>query len=395
MSLDSLTISMLGLEKHLWDDVPKSEKLLYSSVLLCFMIFTLLALISGTTLFFFITSSIYIAIPLGFVLSLVVGTIVRFSLVILRKSIFDVAKVKKDKKEVEKNTEKIVELENADSNVNQVSNQINMSSKIQDIREKSMNLFSQLSKFIKSDTPIPILTGMIRFFIISVIGLLVLFPLACIFNFQKIEALNQSKRESCVNQFIKDNNEFLKMKTAYINAEIVKTENDIYQQKGLLKDKSAQLGLLNQKLKGIVNQHSQEFENNLTAYKEDIKSRYFIVQSFKAVIHFPNFLLTAMLITFLLLTSHLALHKLKTDKKFVYAEISTKYYKQIIEEKYNDNQKYLLKILKDKFQYTPQEGYETMVWENPPYCTKKKAHFTLRNKLNKDEFLMSLSKQSI
>ena len=38
-------------------------------------------------------------------------------------------------------------------------------------------------------------------------------------------------------------------------------------------------------------------------------------------------------------------NRLKTNKKFVYADLSTKYYKQQIEEKYVDKQKQILIFL--------------------------------------------------
>ena len=224
---------------------------------------------------------------------------------------------------------------------------------------------------------------------------MVLFPFACILHFQKIEALNQSKRESYINQYIKDAQESLEMKTAYLDVAIKKIQNEINQQEGLLKDKTAQLNTLNQKLAVIIKNHNEEFEINLNAYREDIKNRYFIVHSFRAVTKYPFFLAAALLIILVLVAPHLILYRLKTDEKFVYAEISTKYYKQKIEQKYNENQKYILRFLLENFQYTPQSGFETMVWENPPYCTKKTDHFKPRNELSKDELLKSLIKPSI
>lgn len=397
MSLHTLTISMFGLEKHLWDDVPRSEKRMYISALLYFVIFMILAVSSGISLFFFITSSIYMAIPLGIVLALVIGTIFRFSLVILRKSIFDPEKVKKEKKDAIDETKKAVIVDNVGLTSNQASAQQNTSSKIEKTNQKLKELLSKIikTKFPKSDTPIPALTGIIRFTIISVIGLLVLFPLACIIHFQKNEGLNQTIRESCVNQFTKDAQESLEMKTAFLKVRIKNTQNEINQQKGLLKEKTAQLIILNQQLTEIINKHNQELEINLIAYRADIENRYFIVQSFRSVTKYPFFLLTALSIILVLVAPHLILHRLKTDKKYVYAEISTKYYKQKIEEKYHENQKYILRFLEENFQYTPQSGFETMVWENPPYCTKKTEHFKPRNELSKDELLKSLIKPSI
>lgn len=388
MLLDSLTISMFGLEKHLWDDIPKGEKHLYVLSFLFFLFFMLLSIASGITLLFLITSSMLLSIPLGFILSLVVGSIVRFSLVILRKSIFDPEKIKPEKKA--KISEENLGEENGNEKLNVIPVPKNLSSKIEKLKQK----FSKI-KFPKSETPIPILTSIIRFSILSVIGLLILFPLVCVLHFNKIEELNQSKRDSYISQHIKDTEESLEMKTAYLKKEIQKTQKEIYQQKGLLKDKKAQLNFLNQKLAGIIEKHNEEAEVNLNAYRVDIENRYFIVHTFKTVFKYSGFLLCTLLIVCILISPHFILYLLKTNKKFIYADLSTKYYKQLIEEKYQDNQKYILKFLQEKFQYTPPDGYETIIWSNPPYCTQKNIHFKVRNKLNKNELITSLIKHSI
>ena len=388
MLLYNLTISMFGLEKHLWDDIPKGEKHLYALSFLFFLFFMLLSIASGITLLFLITSSIFISIPLGFILSLVVGSIVRFSLVILRKSIFDPEKIKPEKK-AKISEENLCEI-NGNEKLNVIPVQKNLSSKIEKLNQK----FSKI-KFPKSETPIPILTSIIRFSILSVIGLLILFPLVCVLHFNEIEVLNQSKRDLYISQYIKDTEESLEMKIAYLKKEIQITQKEIYQQKGLLKDKTAQLNFLNKKLAGIIEKQNEEAEANLNAYKVDIENRYFIVHTFKAVIKYSGFLLWTLLIAWILISPHFILYILKTNKKFIYADLSTKYYKQLIEEKYQHNQKYILNFLQDKFQYTPPDGYETFIWSNPPYCTQESQHFKGRKQTNKHDLISSLIKPSI
>lgn len=401
MLLQSLTISMFGLEKQLWDETPKSEQQFYVRAFLFFLFFWLLSIASGITLLFLITSSIFLSIPLGLILSFVVGSIVRFSLVILRKSIFDSEKIKPEKKvEIVKKAE-IVEqdltVENENIRTNEPINQRLLSYKIETFNNKLKALLAKISeiRFLKSDTPIPILTSIVRVSILSIVGFLILFPLVCLLHFNKIEELNQSKRESYIDQFIKDAQGSLEMKTAYLKKEIQKTQNEINQQGGLLKDKADQLKSLNQQLSEIISIHNQEFEDNLNAFKDDIGNRYFIAHSFQSVTRFPFFLLASILIAWVLISPHFILHRLKTNKKYIYADLSTKYYQQKIEETYDENQNYIINHLQEKFQYSPPVGYQTIVWENPPYCTQKSKPFNLRNKLNKDELITSLIKPSI
>ena len=115
MLLNSLTISMFGLEKQLWEETPKGEQKMYIWAFLFFVFFMILAITSGITLLYLITSSIFISIPFGLVLAFVIGSILRFSLVILRKSIFDLEKIKPEKK-VEK-VEKIEKVEIVENNL--------------------------------------------------------------------------------------------------------------------------------------------------------------------------------------------------------------------------------------------------------------------------------------
>jgi hypothetical protein len=355
----------------------------------------LLSIVSGITLLFLITSSIFISIPSGIILSFVVGSIVRFSLVILRKSIFDPEKIKPSKNATTEasNLPKV----NENTKSNELKVQMNLSSRMDKFNQKSKELrafFSKI-KFIKSDTPIPVLTSIIRFAILTVIGLLILFPLVCVLHFKKIEELNQTERESYINQFIRDAQESLKMKTAYLRKEIEITQKDINQQQGLQKDKTVQLNLLNRKLTETIEKHNVENEANLNSFREDIEKRYFIVYSFRAVTKFPGFVFGTILLAWILISPHVILHWLKTNRKFIYADLSTKYYQQKIENKYMENQKYILSFLQNNFNYTPSVGYETMVWANPPYCTQKSQHFKVRDKLGKDDLIATLIKPSI
>jgi hypothetical protein len=389
---------MFGLEDRLWEETPKGEQKLYVRAFVFFVFLMILAIASGITLLFLITTSIFVSIPLGLILALVVGSIVRFSLVILRKSIFDIEKLKQEKK-----VEKIEEVKNnlpegnGTASLNELIIQNDFATEKQKINLKSKRFFNAFTKikFLKSDSPIPIFTGIIRFSILTIIGLLVLFPLVCLLHFNKIEELNELKRQVYINKFIQDDQESLEMETAYLKTTIKNTQNEINQQNGLLKDKSAQLNKLNQQLSEIINKHNQEFESNLNAYREDISDRYFIVHSFKAVSKYPFFIIAFLIVAWLLISPHFILFRLKSNIKFVYADLSTKYYKQRIEEKYVDNQKHILRFMQDNFQYTPPVGYEKVIWENPPYCTKKSQHFKLRNKLNKDELKTSITKPLI
>ncbi len=91
---DDITIGVLGLEHNLWNKIEDAEKKVYNTVIIHFMIYVGCLFISSFTLVFLISSSYFTSIFFGIILALILTTIVRFSLIILRRSIFDQKNIK-------------------------------------------------------------------------------------------------------------------------------------------------------------------------------------------------------------------------------------------------------------------------------------------------------------
>ena len=88
----NITIEVLGLERDLWDKLEEPEQKTYINAILHYAGFVICAFFGSYTLLFLISSSYLLALIAGTILALILSSIVRFSLIILRKSIFDVSK---------------------------------------------------------------------------------------------------------------------------------------------------------------------------------------------------------------------------------------------------------------------------------------------------------------
>ena len=83
-----ITIEVLGLEQDLWDKLDEPEQKTYINAILHYAGFVICAFLGAYTLLFLISSSYLLALIAGTILGLILSSIVRFSLIILRKSIF-------------------------------------------------------------------------------------------------------------------------------------------------------------------------------------------------------------------------------------------------------------------------------------------------------------------
>ena len=90
--LENMTIALFGLERDLWIKTEDTEKNSYSTAMLCYACFLSLALISSVTLIYLVSGSLFLSLPTGLLVCLIIGSVVRFSLIILRRSIYDEVK---------------------------------------------------------------------------------------------------------------------------------------------------------------------------------------------------------------------------------------------------------------------------------------------------------------
>jgi hypothetical protein len=381
---ENMVINLLGLEIDLWEKTDDNERKSYGRAMLHFTAFFLLACISSVYLIYLISGSYLVSTFAGLLLALIIGSVVRFSLIILRRSIFDEPKAAAPQ---QKSPDPVAEEKPV--------------SKEDSFILKTITRILQPFKKIQfkwrpgSNKAVPGLAALIRLVIITVMGLIVLFPLSCLLHQSTIEELNEIKRQYYVDQFEADGRQTLLVKTNLLQKEItaieaeLKKNKDIYQEGGLLTEKRSAIARLKVLMNVEIANHNLEYSSQLERYKTDIKEKYFLSLSFTAVTGLPFFYFALVLIGFLLFMPHLILFRLKSKPGLTYSTLSTDRYRTIIDQQYAKTNREGYSLLKEKFGYDPQ-GYDKHVyWANPPYCTVPNKPFADRKAISQEVFLKS------
>lgn len=391
---ENMAINLLGLEKDLWGKTDDGERKSYGNAMLHFATFFSLACISSVYLLYLISGSYLVSIFAGLMLALIIGSVVRFSLIILRRSIFDEPKAASPKKPSAPLVENTPVVK-ADSLFLKTKTRI-----LQPFKKIPLKLR------LGSNTAVPGLAGLIRLVIITVMGLIVLFPLSCLLHKSAIEKLNEDKRQYYISQFEADGEQTLMVKTGLLQREITLIEADlsrninIYQEGGLLTEKRSAIARLKELMNVEIANHNIEYSSQLERYKTDIKEKYFLSLSFTAVTGLPFFYFALVLIGFLLFMPHLLLYRLKTKSGSTYSSLSTDHYRVIIKRQYEKTTQEGYAHLKSKFGYDPQgyydpQGLKNVYWANLPYCTVPNKPFADRKPITKEVLLKSFETETI
>jgi len=401
----NITIEVLGLERDLWDKLEEPEQKTYINAILHYAGFVICAFFGSYTLLFLISSSYLLALIAGTILALILSSIVRFSLIILRKSIFDVSKsVKRNQIKPLLNNGMQGEKFVAEKPI--ITTTSNNSTPSKQINKDKPNLVAKYFKkisFLKhpqwgsfkitSDSTIPGFTMLIRVVILTNLGLLIVLPLTCLLHFSRVADLNTAKREELKQRFVLDARKSLEKKANLFNNNIeeIKTQISknvgVYQVNGLMKQKQQELAKLNKDLYGFNIENEEDYQKQLKLFNDQIEGKYFLISTFYEAVKFPFFIIVFSGVFYLLFISHKKLYNIKNSKLFIYPKESTKLYKQLIEKEYNETQAYLKKYLLDKYQYDATPFMENSFWLNPPYCTEKRKFFKKRIAINKQAFL--------
>jgi hypothetical protein len=368
--LGNMTIVLFGLEVDLWDSTDNLDRSSYTTVTICYLLFFLLSLFSSIFLVYLIAGSFLASLPIGFLVALIIASVVRFSLIILRRSIFD-EKVETETKDPSMGTPSLIDL-------------------VTRIKSKFRSI--QL-KWPEGNSKVPALAGIVRLIIVTMMGLLVLFPLACLFHFSELQSINQEKRELYIKQFEKDGLRSQQSKTFLITKEIHTLEEElaknasIYQAGGLAKDKKQAVARLRELFTKEVAEHQKNHYAQLARYRDEISSKYFLVLSFNAVARMPFFFLCLAVIAFLLFIPHLILLRLRSKAGLTYSQRSTEKYRKIIDLEYEKTSKEGYAYLEREWNYTSKDFIKDVYWGNPPYKTAPRKYFIDKKSINVDDFL--------
>jgi hypothetical protein len=388
-TIENITIDLFGLERELWEKTSDGEKNSYNRTTICFMVFLLLACVASCMLVYLITGHFLSALPGGILASLIIGSIVRFSMIILRRSIFDELKAKQQVTPPTKQT--------APATVtNQAAAQ---AAPAQPAAAKSAVFRRMLGKFKfkwpGAQSKVPGFAGFIRLVIMTVMGLLVLFPLVTLLHKSAIEELNDAKRQYYLQEFEKDGQMALANSLTLLNREKAANEADliknagIYQADGLVREKKLAIARIDSLIVVEKADHAERYALQLEHFKEELDGQYFLSLTFRSVVTMPFFPIALALIAFLLVYPHFLLYRLKTNQVFVYSALSTGHYRKIIDMEYKDTTTTGYAHLEQRFGYKPKGYDKDVYWENTPYNTEPHKPFAERKPMTKEKFLES------
>jgi len=381
--LNEGTIILLGLERDIWQATPDIEKSRYKRVALCFYALNVLALVSGGYLMHLMSFGWGLAILLGAVTAFILMSIVRFSLIIYRRSVFDY------EKEREKLNAKLA-ANSSLGGLDEKSNQtlLQAGQKVKETLLTPIRSIKEYAKNGKEYSKIPGLGGLIRSCILLMVGFLVIFPLAAFIHGSFVERINEDRRNTYISNF--QNQESSRLRTS-VQELMTEIEQIQYRTKSGRENTSSNTLAQNESrirtLKEKIEWLKLKSENDSKFFTAKITDRYFLVFTITAIQNTPGFYLSLVIVLILIILPHWILHRLKTDPSGYYAEEAVSRYRSIIDKEYQKTEIEGYEYLDKKFGYQPGEYRRNIFWDNPPYCTVPRIHFTKKVRISKSAFL--------
>jgi hypothetical protein len=382
---ENRTIGLLGLEQDIWNRTPATEKQRYFTVWIFFFLYVLASVVSGVVMMYMLTSNWYWAFPLGIMLAFVLSNVFRFSLVILRRSVFD-----------EQNP--ITQQKDQDTSVT-TTVQEGFIGKFSNLFRVFLQFGKRKKKTQGEPGTLDQMGSVIRFCILTILSLVVIFPLAGLLQWQNLKAVNQAKRDSYLQQIKNDLTESASLQSDLLKKTIdqekmeldkiglINKESMMYQQKLL------QIQKMEKEYAALQQTEQSEVDVWIAQKATKVEHQFFIVHSFKYLFNTFLFWFSALLISGIIWIPHYILYVLKSGK-FEYTEHSTAFYKQIIESAYHETEVFKKQILMDKYGYDITITDAVPYWKNQPYCTVRNNPYSDRSPMSTAEFMDQIHSQS-
>ena len=359
--LIEISLVLFGLEHSLLLSVSEEEKNKFLKLSFLFLTIAAVCLISSVFLFFLISSSFGFALFIGPQLCLVFLSIIRFSILTIQRSLYEI-----------ETPEITIEIAKPQTNTNKIS--------------------SFLSK-----VRFPGIESMIRILINGIMGSLIIFPLVCLLHIKSLESINQRKRDVILNEFIISKNKSFRIENNHFNAKIKQLEQTLYSITNLESQGGVYLTKQNEliQIKAEQNQYKESFASDLETQSEQLKmyleSKYFIIFTLSKAVSYPEFPFVAIAIFGLLFYLHYLQHTLKTDESYQYAKLAKQKYVNIVMNDYNQTKLLIEETLKSKFPNHKIDIEEISRWKNPPFNTEEKTTFPNRKSILKSQLIQSLT----
>jgi hypothetical protein len=342
---EKLAIWTLGLEEDIWADISASEKSLYKRVGYCYVALTLLACTASFTLMWLITSSIAATIPSGAMLSFIVANIIRFSLITVRRSLY-----------------------------NETAESVITPPPPGNTRLKLIYMLKKLWLTLKPDFSAVIRTG-----VMLVMLQLIVFPNTILMMWQSVSADNEAKRAELVEVFTNRNVQSIKKEIDKNSRQLLLINEAI----DTLSENPGEVNLLLLKKREerqllLTENHklTRKLDSVTTVwapmYSATIEKAYFPVMTFAKAGKTSLFLFMEAILLCLMFYPFRQLRRLKKGGQFIYSQNSTEYYREKVLQDYRQH---LITIQKSLDKYGVNSEYHG-IWSDPPFCTTYKQTVT-------------------
>lgn len=359
--LIKISLVLFGLEQAILDSVSEQEKNKFLKLSFLFLTLAITCLVASVFLFFLISSSFWFAILIGPVLGLIFISIIRFSILTIQRSLYEV-----------KTPEITVDI-------------------IQPLTNKD-----KICSLIKN-IPLPGIESFMRIIINGIMGCLIIFPLVSLLHFKNLESINQQKRDIILNEFIQSKNKSFSIENNHFNDKVHQIEQtlssitNLDSQGGVYESKQKELSKLIEEQKQYKENFDSDLEIQSQRLKEYLDSKYFVIFTLSKSYSYPEFMFVVFAIFGLLYYLHYLQHSLKTNDTYQYSKLAKDKYVSIVINDYNQTKLLIENKLKNKFPYHKIDIDEISRWKNPPFNTEEKIVFPERKSILKSELVQSLT----
>jgi hypothetical protein len=305
--------------------------------------------------------SFMIALFGGISLSLIVSNIIRFSLLSIQRPV-----------KSKNNTYKDIEEDDTIA--------------VDETTSKKEKIIKKLNPF-RASFP----ETFVRVIINLVMLLLLVFPLSCLIQINKLDQINDDKRSYYVQEFIGSNKKLINEQTRKLNQQILLLQNDLQKfeetaaQNGLYLSKKNELGRAIQYRDEYINGSENDLKKKTNELRNDLSERYFIINCFNFIANTPLFYFLFLLFLVVFIYCHIIMYQIRNNTKEGYAAKANTFYIDIVANDYAELKRKMDDIVHTKFRHLNYNYEDKMRWADPPFNTIEKTVFTEKQTVNKKE----------
>lgn len=359
--------NLFGVESNVYISINVNEKNKFDTLLNWFLFLSIASLFACVFLMYMIFSSFIMALFGGISLSLIVSNIIRFSLLSIQKPIK--AENSKNKDIEEDETIEVDKEIAADKETSKKEKII-----------KKLNSFRALF-------PVFFIRVIINFIML----LLLVFPLSCLIQLNKLDQINDEKRSYYVQEFIGSNKKLINEQTRKLNQQILQLETDLKKyeettaQNVLYLSKKNDLERAIQNRDVYINDSENDLKKNTNELRNDLSEKYFIINCFNYIAKTPLFSVLFFIFLCVFIYCHIIMSQIRNNTKEGYAAKATSFYIDIVAKDYAELKRKMDDIVHTKFRHLNYNYEEKMRWADPPFNTIEKTVFTEKQAVNKKE----------